>query len=204
MRGATGDRSRRALARGSPFRRRLALAVGFDFALGGILIAVLYTLLTLWEGRPLEPEDLTGPLWGVAFVGIYYVGFLYAPVLVLAAGIAGGRPFARALAIRLAAFLVPAAVVAAHDVYVWGHRGWRALPDEFVVPLLAGIVSTAAAEVAFHRRPRPPGGAEPAGAGAGGPDRRRRGRQRTRRPSAIRSRPSATTKMNESSIRPRS
>ena len=113
-----------------------------------------FTLLQLGEGRSFDGKDLFAAYWCVLFVGIYYVFLLYAPVLLLAALAARRRSFGTALGIRLVAFAVPASVLVGEAVVDFGPRGaFDLMWDTVGVPLLAGLLSTAAAEVALHALP---------------------------------------------------
>ena len=131
--------------------RRLRFAVLFDVTLGAYLTGVGFTLLQLSRGKSFVGKDLFAAHWSVLFVGLYYVFVLYAPVLLLAALAARGRSFGAALVVRLVAFAAPAGALAAEAVIDLGPGGaFRLMGDVVGVPLLAGLLSTAAAEVALH------------------------------------------------------
>ena len=134
--------------------RRVRFAVLFDLTMGAYLTGVAFTLLQLSQGKPFVGKDLFAAHWSVLFVGLYYLFFLYAPVLLLTAVAAQGRSFGAALLIRLAAFVAPAGVLMAEAVLDYGPGGaFDLLWDTVGVPLVAGLLSTAAAEIALHALP---------------------------------------------------
>ena len=134
--------------------RRLQFAVLFDVTLGAYLTGVGFTLLQLGQDRSFDGKALFAAYWSVLFVGLYYVVLLYGPVLLLAAYLARRRPFGTALPIRLVAFALPASVLIGEAVVDFGPRGaFDLMWDTVGVPLLAGLLSTAAAEVALHALP---------------------------------------------------
>ena len=131
--------------------RRVRFAAFFDLTVGAYLTGVGFTLLQLSQGKPFEGKDLFAAHWSVLFVGLYYVFLLYAPVLVLAALAARGRSFGVALLIRLVAFAVPAGVLMLEAAIDLGPGGaFRVMGDVVGIPLAAGLLSTAASEVAHY------------------------------------------------------
>ena len=131
--------------------RRLRFAASFDLTVGAYLTGVGFTLLQLSQGKPFEGKDLLAAHWSVLFVGLYYAFLLYAPVLVLAALAARGRSFGVALLVRLVAFAAPAGVLVAEAVVDLGPGGaFDLMWDRVGIPLAAGLLSTAASEVALY------------------------------------------------------
>ncbi|PRY92057.1 hypothetical protein BCF33_2751 [Hasllibacter halocynthiae] len=139
--------------------------------LGSYLIAVGAVLFDLWHGKAFEFADLLLPYTALFTVGVYYIGFLYGPLLLVAAYAARGRSFRSALAIRLLAFATPVLVlvaVGAHEVMTGaatdaaaGWSGMSAALHPLAIPLLAGLLSTITAEVALHVSPRRAAASDP-------------------------------------------
>lgn len=143
---------RRPVVRG--IFRRVRYAVLFDLTMGAYLTGVAFTLLQLSQGKSFVGKDLFAAHWSVLFVVLYYVFLFYAPVLLLAAFAAQGRSFRAALLIRLAAFAAPAGALTAEAVLDFGPAGaFDLLWDRVGVPLVAGLLSTAAAEIVLHALP---------------------------------------------------